>query len=55
MTADLARTLREVAEFLRHYVHAIRHRPDQLPAIAFAMAAEAAFIDQLADQLERRR
>jgi hypothetical protein len=32
----------------------IRHLPDQLTAIAFAMAAEAAFIDRLADELERR-
>ena len=39
---DLARTLREVTEFLRLYVNAIRHRPDQLTAIAVTIAGEAA-------------
>lgn len=52
--ADLTRTLREAAESLREYVQAIRHRPDQLPPIAFAMAAEAAFIGGFDDDLERR-
>ena len=53
--AELARTLWQVAEALREYVQGIRRRPDQLTAIAFAMMAEAAFIDRLADDLERRR
>lgn len=39
---NLARTLREVTEFLRQYVHAIRYRPDQLTAIAITMVGKAA-------------